>query len=334
MDPVFVKGVLAFIVALLVFVGSVWLLLSLIVGGRLAYLITGSLLFGIMVILSGMWTVNRLGPTGPDTTWHGLAVGPELSQVEGLDETTYDVSDYPEGEWVEPAEGTRLADQHPARSPCLSLVTDCENRDTLTEVNNARPVMETFVSTAISPIPGKREEVAERVQGQVNVKPQEFAIADIRMREAEVDGKTSILAVGLAVPSDQIVPESLGEGVEEAVVEEYLVDEGETVAEGQPVMRATADGQEIQIESTQTGRVITHGLREDDTVKAGVPIAVVDVSGQPGAPEPVEVSAVRVPGAPRRPAMVYLAGSLILFAVHLFLLRRAELARRAAPQPA
>lgn len=333
MDPVFVKGVLALILSLVVFIGSVWLLLAMVLGVRMGYLVTATTLFGIMVILSGMWTANTLGPKGPETTWHAVGAGPDISEVSANGES-YDVADYPEGEWVEPKENGYMADLHPAKSPCLSLITDCSERDTAGELENARPVMETFVREAVSPIPGKREEVASQVQGSIALDESAFAMADVRMKEGEVEGKESIIAVGKAVPSDEIVPAAFPGGLEQGTVVEYIVDVGERVSAGQPIMEAKSDSGSFQIVSDKTGRVLTHGLRPDDSVKPGVPIAVVDISGQPGAPAPVEVAAVRVLESVRRPAILYLVASLVLFALHMALLRRAELARKALPQPA
>lgn len=333
MDPVFVKGVLALVLSLVVFIGSVWLLLAMVLGVRMGYLVTATTLFGIMVILSGMWTANTLGPKGPETTWHAVGAGPDISEVSANGES-YDVADYPEGEWVEPKENGYMADLHPAKSPCLSLITDCSERDTAGELENARPVMETFVREAVSPIPGKREEVASQVQGSIALDESAFAMADVRMKEGEVEGKESIIAVGKAVPSDEIVPAAFPGGLEQGTVVEYMVDVGERVSAGQPIMEAKSDSGSFQIVSDKTGRVLTHGLRPDDSVKPGVPIAVVDISGQPGAPAPVEVAAVRVLGSVRRPAILYLVASLVLFALHMALLRRAELARKALPQPA
>lgn len=333
MDPVFVKGVLAMVLSIVVFVGSVWLLLAMILGSRMGYLVTGATLFGIMVILSGMWTANTLGPKGPETTWHAAGAGPDISEVSTSGET-YDVADYPEGDWVEPKENGYMADLHPAKSPCLSLITDCSERDTAGELENARPVMETFIREAVSPIPGKREEVAGQVQGSIGLDESAFAIADVRMKEGEVEGKQSIIAVGRAVPSDEVVPAAFPGGLEQGTVVEYLVDLGEEVSVGQPIMNAKSDSATFQIVSDKNGTVLTHGLRPDDSVKPGVPIAVLDITGGPGAPEPVEVAAVRVLGSVRRPAILYLVVSLILFALHMALLRRAELARKAVPQPA
>lgn len=333
MDPVFVKGVLALVLAIVVFIGSIWLLLAMILGVRMGYLVTATTLFGIMVILSGMWTANTLGPKGPETTWHALGAGPDLSEASANGET-HDIADYPEGEWVEPKEKGYMADLHPAKSPCLSLITDCSERDTAGELENARPVMETFVRAAVSPIPGKREEVANQVQGSIALDGSAFAIADVRMKEEEVEGRQSILAVGRAVPSDEIVPAAFPGGLEQGTVVEYLVDLGERVTTGQPIMEAKSNTGTFQILSDKNGRVLTHGLRPDDSVKPGVPIAVIDINGEPGAPAPIEVAAVRVLGSVRRPAILYLVVSLILFALHMAVLRRAELARKALPQPA
>lgn len=326
MDPVFVKGVFAFVLASLVFPGSIYLVLAMVLGWRMGYLVFGSTLFGILSILAAMWAGNALGPKGPETAWHAIGVGPELSEVSSRGET-YDVGDYPEGNWEAPKEGRYLADLRKAPSPCLSLLLDCSTRDTSTEVSNMKPVMETLVSAAINPIPGKREAVNEQVHGEVGLETGDFALADIRVREQEIGGKDSIIAVARAVPSEVMRAESL-EGASEGTVEEYLVSTGDRVSPGTPIVRVKTDAATIQIRSTGSGRFLSPALRVGDKIRPGIPVAVVDVTGLAGKPEPVEVAAVRVRGAVRGLAFRYLAIFLLLFAVHMGLLYRTERSKK------
>lgn len=333
MDPVFVKGVFAFVLASLVFPGSIYLVLAMVLGWRMAYLVFASTLFGILTILGAMWTGNALGPKGPETTWHAIGVGPELSEVSARG-GTYDVGDYPEGKWEAPKEGRYLADLRKAPSPCLSLLLNCTTRDTSTEVSNVKPVMESLVSQAINPIPGKREEVKDQVHGEIGLQTGEFALSDIRVREEEVEGKDSIIAVARAVPSEVMRAESLG-GAAEGTVERYLVKTGDRVSAGTPIATVKTDNSTIQIHATGSGRFLSPALRVGDKIRSGIPVAIVDVSGLSGKPEPVEVAAVRVRGAVRGLAFRYLAIFALLFALHMGLLYRAERSKReAAVEPA
>lgn len=320
MDPIFLKGVLAFIGAVVVFIGSIWMLLSMVLGWRMGYLVTASTLFGLLTILGIMWFGNALGPKGLETHWVAIGAGPDLAEIEGHG-ASYDLSDYPQGEWEDPEEGRQLADLR-------------RGQDTLSEVPNMTPVMESLVSQAVSPIPGRRSQVAGQVQGEIRLQSGEFSITDVKVKEADVEDKPSLIAVGRAVPSDTIRAGPI-DGFAEAKVVEYLASPGDQLSPGAPVLTAEAeDGTRITVVSSGSGRMIKAGLRPGDVMREGIPIAIADLSGQPGQPDPAEVAAVRVRGAVRSPALRYLLAFAVLFAVHLGLLNRAERVRRALPQPA
>jgi hypothetical protein len=305
-----IRGILALSIAIIFLIGSVWLLLSLIIGVRMGYLVMGSVLFGVIMILSLIWTATALGPKNPETTWFGSGAGADIAQLEHEGET-YDVSDYPGGEWREPKKGEHLADLE-------------GEEDTLSEQSNAIPVLRAFISQAINE--ETRGEIADLLESDVGLVAGEFETVDIRFKETLVNEKESLITVARAVPSERITAENLP--VEEAEVERYLVKIGDEVASGDPVLEATADGRTFEVAASAGGKVLLLGQRKGDAIKDGVPIATVDISEQSGAPAPVEVGAVRVPGFPRKPAIVWLFVSAILFAIHLGLLRGAERARR------
>ncbi|MGH2721235.1 MAG: biotin/lipoyl-containing protein [Actinomycetota bacterium] len=312
------KGIFAVFIAVLVFIGSVYLLLSLILGARLAYFLTGSIVFGILVILSIIWFGSVLGPKGAPTTWEALGAGPDLQEVTGHG-NTFDLRGYPGGDWKAPSKGD----------------TPVEGAgDTLTESENAKPVLDTFVSQAVSLIPGVKEKAADKVTGEVELLPQNFAITDVRMRKDTVEGKESLIAVAKAVPADKMVAEDL-QGTPEAEIVELLVKEGDSVSVGQPVLHVTAEGKgEFDVVASMQGRVVSVALAEGDKVKPGVPYATIDISGQPGQPAPVEVAAARVRGSQRTPATYYIIVSLLLFAVHMKGLGATEKKLKLQAQPA
>ena len=315
---VVVKGIIAVVIAVTIFIGSIWLLLSLVLGVRLGYFVTASVVFGIICILSVIWFGSKLGPKGVETTWIGIGAGPNLQQVKGH-KNTYDLRSFPDsGGWEIP-------------KPGRTLVKGAD--DTATEAESAKPVLDTFVANAVSVIPGVREGEAKMIQGQISLIPQKYAISDIRMKEAAVDGKPSLVAAARAVPSQQLIAADLG-GPKEGEVTDVLVKTGDIVAAGQPILRAKTDKGPIEVKSTGAGRIVMVALAKGDKIKPGVPYATLDISGQPGQPQPVEVAAVRVRGAVRTPPLYYLIASLLLFAIHMRGLARTERVLKARAQPA
>ncbi|HEX4863032.1 MAG TPA: hypothetical protein VFV02_03110, partial [Acidimicrobiales bacterium] len=134
---VVVKGIVAVVIAVVVFIGSVWLLLSLVLGGRLGYFVMATVTFGIMVILSIIWFGSKLGPTGTDTTWVAMGAGPDLQEIKAY-ENTYDLRQYPDGGgWEVPREGRELVKGA---------------ADTAIEAESAKPVLDTFVANSVSVI--------------------------------------------------------------------------------------------------------------------------------------------------------------------------------------
>ncbi len=74
MDTIFVEGLATVVAAVIVFCGSVFFLLSLVVGARLAYFITASVTLAFLSIMGVVWSVNPLGPL-PLSLGRWIAVG-------------------------------------------------------------------------------------------------------------------------------------------------------------------------------------------------------------------------------------------------------------------
>src|SRR5918992_3475194 len=89
----------AFVSAMIVFVGSVFLLLALIMGARLAYFITASITLGFTLIMGVVWSINPLGPVGQLPEWDPESIAADASELEGPG-----ASEYPEGPWRAPNE--------------------------------------------------------------------------------------------------------------------------------------------------------------------------------------------------------------------------------------
>lgn len=313
---VFAKGIIATIVVPGFLFGTVFLLLSMVLGGKLAYFVEACVTFGVLTLVSLIWFITALGPLGPATAWFPAAIGPKVTSV-SFDSRTYNVADYPNGAWQAPGAGKHMAD--------LS-----GSDDTLAESLQLTPVLNTLVSDAISPIRGLRDQVKPLEQGPIGLLPGKFTVTNIRMEPAVVKGKESIVAVGKAVPSAPTSVPKLPGGATSATIDKYLVSIGQEVSVGQNILAITLpNGQTANLAATDTGVVAGFGPGVGSLIRPNVPILILDISVQPGQPKPVVVVAARVRGALRTPAFFFLLVSLLLFVLHLFGLSRLEKRSRA-----
>jgi hypothetical protein len=105
MDLVFIEGVAAVLAAIILFIGSAWLLLTVIMGGRLAYFVTASVALGFLFIMTLVWSYGTpLGPVGQMPEWNGVALEGSADQVE-----FEAASSYPDSPWEVPAKDDQEA---------------------------------------------------------------------------------------------------------------------------------------------------------------------------------------------------------------------------------
>jgi hypothetical protein len=104
-DRTFIEGSLVVVASMILFFGSVHLLLSAVFGVRMGYLVAATGFFGFFIILAALWafgapgTLPFLGPKGDLATWTPQAVGEDLTSP------TYPVIDqYPADPWKPPGE--------------------------------------------------------------------------------------------------------------------------------------------------------------------------------------------------------------------------------------
>jgi hypothetical protein len=100
------KGIGVVLAGFILFVGSVYLLLSAIFGRWMGYLVLAVAFFGWMTIQSGIWlfgfwsqgpeTKTNLGPRGPDSAWIVDSAGLDPGAVHA------ELASYPSGEFPEP----------------------------------------------------------------------------------------------------------------------------------------------------------------------------------------------------------------------------------------
>jgi hypothetical protein len=96
------------IAAVILFCGSIYLLLSAVFGLRMGYLVAATGFFAFFIILAALWafgapgTLPYLGPKGSLATWEPLAAGEDLRSP------TFPVIDrYPGGPWEDPTNKTQ-----------------------------------------------------------------------------------------------------------------------------------------------------------------------------------------------------------------------------------
>lgn len=312
---VFTKGVIATIAVTGVLFLMVYMLLSMILGTKLAYLVEACVTFGCLAIMGFIWTISALGPTGNATAWQVIGIGTNLTKA-SFDGTAYDVSTYPNSPpWTKPLQGKYLADLHDAD-------------DLQAEASDVKTVMDGVVGNSISAIPGVVDQVKPLVHGNITLETGKFTETGILMQPATVKGKASIIAVAKAVPSEPISEQSLPNNAQTATVVKYLVKPGDTVTNGQDVLQVTINGQSVNLQSTDAGTVAQLGPSAGSLVRAGVPILVLDISSHPGAKTPANVIAVRVRGDLHTPAAIEFIVALLLFFIHLVALNRYEKARK------
>jgi hypothetical protein len=98
-DPTFIEGAAAVIAAITVFCGSVFFLLTMVMGARLAYFVTASVALGFLVIMGFIWSFTNpatpLGPVGKLPQWEPIDIAEEGQQAEAPA-----ADSYPEEPWA------------------------------------------------------------------------------------------------------------------------------------------------------------------------------------------------------------------------------------------
>ncbi|MGH2788564.1 MAG: hypothetical protein ACRDJV_11780 [Actinomycetota bacterium] len=141
---IFVTGLGAVIASLIVFCGGVWLVLSMVTGGRLAYFIVATVTLGFLLIMGIVWSlpaVNPLGPVGELPTFDPVAL------AEGGDVDFSAAGSYPEGPWHVPdteneAEQTKASELENAALDYVETAINEGEIDTFEAIDEAQVVLE------------------------------------------------------------------------------------------------------------------------------------------------------------------------------------------------
>ena len=131
MDMTFVEGIAAVVSAVIVFCGSVWLLLSMVLGPRLAYFVTASVTLGFLLIMGVVWSLSPLGPVGTTPEWKPLAIGVEGQQLDaGPAEGYPDGGGWREVDTNDEGEITQAAELGSASTEFLEVAIDDASSET------------------------------------------------------------------------------------------------------------------------------------------------------------------------------------------------------------
>lgn len=101
MDSILVEGLAAVVSAIIVFCGSVWLLLALVLGPRLAYFVTASITLGFLLLMGVVWSIGTpLGPVGQLPSYKTIGAADSIDEIQfGA------AAEYPDGGgWMEASE--------------------------------------------------------------------------------------------------------------------------------------------------------------------------------------------------------------------------------------
>lgn len=106
MDLIFVEGVGAVLSGVIVFCGSVFLLIAMVTGARIAYFVTACVTLAFLTMMGLVWsgfnppfippTVNPLGPVGQLPSWDDIGLAEDAGEID------FGAADsYPEDPWFE-----------------------------------------------------------------------------------------------------------------------------------------------------------------------------------------------------------------------------------------
>lgn len=134
MDLTFVEGIAAVASAVIIFCGSVWLLLTMVMGPRLAYFISASVTLAFLLIMGVVWSINPLGPIGKAPEWDSVAIGEDASQLD-----FGPASEYPDGAWQapDPNDAVQLAQAAELASEAVGYLEQAINAKKVTTFENA-----------------------------------------------------------------------------------------------------------------------------------------------------------------------------------------------------
>ena len=80
----------------------------------------------------------------------------------------------------------------------------------------------------------------------------------------------------------EVVMPKLGESIIEATITKWLLQEGDTVAEDDPIVEIATDKVDSEIPSPVEGKITKVHFSEGDVVPVGAVLALIDMDGEGG----------------------------------------------------
>lgn len=131
MDETFVVGLAAFISSVVIFCGSVWLLLAVIMGPKLAYFVSASVTLGFLLIMGLVWSYGTpLGPVGELPSWNGVDAAAAGSSLDFGPASSYPDSPWEAADPEDQHQITIVGELENAAADFLESELDAENVDT------------------------------------------------------------------------------------------------------------------------------------------------------------------------------------------------------------
>lgn len=288
-------GILAAASGLIIFFGSVYVLVALNAGWRFGYWITFATLGGLMVFISAFWLANPVGPRGEDPIWIPIAAqdGP-ISDARFRAATFQAPASYPNEPWAEASDAT-------SGGGVVGFVRDVFGRrrdfaDPLfAEVDGFRSAVSNCLGFDEKKAEETKAEVEEKLPGwERNVLEGKFHKRDRLEHEAEVCQRAFSL-----LPTAESLP-VIGDT---AVGVTYDVDDIRFTKE-----RGTLLGQATVVPNTYDPR-----FTGDASGAAAKAVG-----------KPLQVVAYKDAGSVRYPSVIYLLFWGAFFAFHLWGLWRAD----------
>jgi len=182
LSPTFVKGIAVVIAAFVLFVGSIYLLLSAVFGLRMGYLVLAVSFFGWMIVLSALWTFGQpkilgvtgtlpnLGPRGTEKHWQVSSAGTGPTADPQFPITVK----YPSPPWHDPN-----SVEQPSVSSVTSAIQKYMAAQAQVQLGNLG------VNVCPSPVPGELPP-----QNCLSLDPTTFVVQDIKFTS---EGKTVLV---------------------------------------------------------------------------------------------------------------------------------------------
>lgn len=280
-------ALLVVVFAILVFHGSIYAVMGLNMGWRFGYWVAGSVFGGFMVFMSFFWLTNALGPRGEEPIYYPLeASSSNIASTELGGKSFESPSQYPSGSWKQEAASTRTCTYN---LPFLCTTTNAQPEADAFKAAAANCL--TFDETKVDKV---KEEIVKQSGLTRGVLEGKFGKKGRMQRELEAcEDATSLLPASESVPKVEGQPAAVA----------YDIIDVRFVREG-GVLLAQAVVQPNTYDKRITG----------------------DPSGLKPQPvgAPLHLLAYKDTGSLRYPSYVYVLGSLVFFAFHLWGLNRAE----------